>query len=905
MRERIPAKTSSSTFLRAQQDQRTKEEQSQHAQQSQPSQRDQAAALPGKVTTSIATPGRDEPRALRGHSLSRLSILRPDGPTQATERPSLAGTPGNHVVQRAPVPQPAPAPTSTTLHQVARQASQLPAGPLPHATRIQRSFGPYDISSIQAHQGKEATASARVMQARAFTTDQHVVFADAPDVYTAAHEATHVLQQQRGVQLEQGIGEKHDHYEQQANAVAARVVAGQSAEDLLPSIAQKGEMHSHTKQNEKRLAIQRMPEPDKEHTSDQKGERWKDDAYDPPLVLLLISSPSQENPLGTLLFRLEKGTLTDYVVAQNIYLDHASGLPLEGLKAKSASMESKPFAPELPEKAASTSESALLKQEQTESMEKPKKRSKRKKFQKPASTSESALLKQEQKKEVEEEENSEFIEEDVSQEKKGKKARNKAPAKDKFALNVIRFKKLIAQDEFHTFIQQDKKTDIKIDKRRLKGNVTQGETSLWAEVNGVYHNVDDPEDNLFRTFDGWSKVNKDTQFRVVIDITTSLANNPSPEKLLVTLAHEYAIHAVEFKKFIEFVRQSDNLYSEIALYFFRHSDLTGGHLNAGEHHTRHGTSSSVVETESEGTGTRRSAQKKQKTASVKVKSGSETFNKIIERLLENSGEDEREKIIEYAEHDVKKAGKEEANDTTSARGVSIKDLHTGKGSPDRLLQFIALYANEKKRTESGIKAGASVLATLNAYDPQILEQLLVSYLRYVEAAQGNVLKLTPESLMKTLKTVEKDSEVQAEKDAQPVTLLPPMPRTIQEALAEYLALGGHEYGTEQTGQIASEAAAMLDNPAELHTVVTYVAYRATFALFSRNKVQASLWLSFQAYLERLGKTQPAEKAAPEQQESGMEMTSQQPAASLAPVLNTIFLDTARRKKGYEQNLTPK
>ena len=233
MRERIPAKTSSSTFLRAQQDQRTKEEQAQHAQQSQPSQRDQAAALPGKVTTSIATPGRDEPRAVRGHSLSRLSILRPDGPTQATERPSLAGVPGNHVVQRAPVPQPAPAPTSTTLHQVARQASQLPVSPMPHAARIQRSFGHYSLAQIQAHQGAEATTSAQRIEAQAFTSGNHVVFAGIPSLQIAAHEAAHVIQQQNGIHLPGGIDTPGDRYERHAAAVAQRVVAGQSAEALL------------------------------------------------------------------------------------------------------------------------------------------------------------------------------------------------------------------------------------------------------------------------------------------------------------------------------------------------------------------------------------------------------------------------------------------------------------------------------------------------------------------------------------------------------------------------------------------------------------------------------------------------------------------------------------------------
>ncbi len=51
----------------------------------------------------------------------------------------------------------------------------------------------------------------------------------------AAHEAAHVVQQRRGVQLRDGVGQASDAYEQQADAVADAVVAGESAEALLNS----------------------------------------------------------------------------------------------------------------------------------------------------------------------------------------------------------------------------------------------------------------------------------------------------------------------------------------------------------------------------------------------------------------------------------------------------------------------------------------------------------------------------------------------------------------------------------------------------------------------------------------------------------------------------------------------
>jgi hypothetical protein len=71
------------------------------------------------------------------------------------------------------------------------------------------------------------------MGAQAYTTGDHVVLGDAADLHTVAHEAAHVVQQRGGVQLAGGVGQAGDPYEQHADAVADRVVRGESAEDLL------------------------------------------------------------------------------------------------------------------------------------------------------------------------------------------------------------------------------------------------------------------------------------------------------------------------------------------------------------------------------------------------------------------------------------------------------------------------------------------------------------------------------------------------------------------------------------------------------------------------------------------------------------------------------------------------
>ncbi len=113
--------------------------------------------------------------------------------------------------------------------------------PLPHAGRIQALFGRHDISGVRAQVGGPAARASRQLGARAYTLGRHVGFRTDPDVRLAAHEAAHVVQQQRGVQLKGGVGQAGDAYERQADAVAERVAANRSAEDLLDRDPQTGD----------------------------------------------------------------------------------------------------------------------------------------------------------------------------------------------------------------------------------------------------------------------------------------------------------------------------------------------------------------------------------------------------------------------------------------------------------------------------------------------------------------------------------------------------------------------------------------------------------------------------------------------------------------------------------------
>jgi hypothetical protein len=120
------------------------------------------------------------------------------------------------------------------VHRVAAGGVSGTGGQLPHHERIQAAFGPeHDVSGIKAHVGGAAGKASAQLGARAYATGNNVAFAGEPDVHTAAHEAAHVVQQRGGVQLKGGIGAEGDAHEMHADAVADRVVRGESAAELL------------------------------------------------------------------------------------------------------------------------------------------------------------------------------------------------------------------------------------------------------------------------------------------------------------------------------------------------------------------------------------------------------------------------------------------------------------------------------------------------------------------------------------------------------------------------------------------------------------------------------------------------------------------------------------------------
>lgn len=155
----------------------------------------------------------------------------------ATRRTSeLQQTIGNQAVLRRVGAAGAP-PDDAGIHRLADHGAAGPGGPLPFLDRIRASFGRHSVDHVRAFTGERAEAAATALGASAYTRGASVVFGRAPDLRTAAHEATHVVQQRGGVRLKSALGALGDVHERHANAVADRVVEGESAEPLLDRYA--------------------------------------------------------------------------------------------------------------------------------------------------------------------------------------------------------------------------------------------------------------------------------------------------------------------------------------------------------------------------------------------------------------------------------------------------------------------------------------------------------------------------------------------------------------------------------------------------------------------------------------------------------------------------------------------
>lgn len=174
---------------------------------------------------------------------------------------------GNRIVTRLTTAGSSPSEVSRSAaqHEIVHEAARLglisPSVRLPHVEAIQRAFGRHDVTGVQAHTGPAAVAAAAAIGARAFAVDEHIAFADAPDLGVVAHEAAHVIQQRAGVTLPGGVGQAGDPHERHADAVASRVLRGESAEPLLDQLhvsATGHERRAHATAASSAASVQRL-----------------------------------------------------------------------------------------------------------------------------------------------------------------------------------------------------------------------------------------------------------------------------------------------------------------------------------------------------------------------------------------------------------------------------------------------------------------------------------------------------------------------------------------------------------------------------------------------------------------------------------------------------------------------
>jgi len=102
---------------------------------------------------------------------------------------------------------------------------------------------------VQAYVGGDAAAACQRIGAQAYASGNQIAFKEQPSLELAAHEAAHIVQQRSGkVQLAGGVGKVGDEYENHADAVAAKVAAGESAAPLLAEYAKSSSPSSKSLQ---------------------------------------------------------------------------------------------------------------------------------------------------------------------------------------------------------------------------------------------------------------------------------------------------------------------------------------------------------------------------------------------------------------------------------------------------------------------------------------------------------------------------------------------------------------------------------------------------------------------------------------------------------------------------------
>lgn len=103
-------------------------------------------------------------------------------------------------------------------------------GSLPYLDTLESLFGGRSLGEVPVASGAAAEQATAAMGADGFEMGGAVALGGGADLHTVAHEAAHLFQDTTGV------GQAGSTHERQADAIADRVVAGESADDLMTGL---------------------------------------------------------------------------------------------------------------------------------------------------------------------------------------------------------------------------------------------------------------------------------------------------------------------------------------------------------------------------------------------------------------------------------------------------------------------------------------------------------------------------------------------------------------------------------------------------------------------------------------------------------------------------------------------
>jgi len=200
---------------------------------------DAAAPGSGRPHDEHAVPSGQE--IGRGVEAGRPDALGPGGLLHLQQAAGNAGV-ASLVAQRRASPE-ADADDHDRDRSPVHDVVRSPGTPLdPHTRADMEAAVGHDFGDVQVHTDATAAASARSVQAHAYTVGNHVVFGEGryrPETpegrHTLAHELTHVVQQRQGpvdgTAADGGIKVSHpsDRFEQEAESVARRVTDSATA----------------------------------------------------------------------------------------------------------------------------------------------------------------------------------------------------------------------------------------------------------------------------------------------------------------------------------------------------------------------------------------------------------------------------------------------------------------------------------------------------------------------------------------------------------------------------------------------------------------------------------------------------------------------------------------------------